>query len=192
MVKNTIFLFFLMLCGLCIAQNRPEREHRILKSQFPTTELSSKFDNKEFKKVKYHKEVSTDSIVYSIKLKKERLYYQLFFTEEGKLTTAALKVKEVDISDETFQKISSYLANTFLKHKVLEMQQQYNVTKANDEAVTLKKAFQNLILSQNIFRFYIKGKTESDKKDMFLFFDADGNFLRSKEALPKNHDRILY
>lgn len=192
MAKNLILSFFLMLYSICIAQNRPEREHRILKKQFPTTELSSKFDSKEFKKVKYYKEVSTNSVVYSIKLKKERLYYQLFFTEDGKLTTAALKVKEVDIPDETFQKISGYLTNTFLKYRVLEMQQQYNVAKATDKEKTLKNTFQNLILPDNIFRFFVKGKIGNTKEEKFFFFDANGNFLRSKAALPKNHDRVLY
>lgn len=191
-MKKNITLFTLFFSIFCFAQNKPEREHRILKKQFPETKFAVKLNNKEFKKVKYYKEISTENITYSIKLKKERLYYQLFFTKDGKLTTTALKVKEVDIPNDTFTKIKAHLNNTFQKYKILEMQQQYHVTKTTDRAKTLKNTFQNLMLPQNIFRFYVKGKTDTNKKELFFFFDADGNHLKTIEALPKNHDRVLY
>jgi len=191
-MKRTLTLFALLLSVFCFAQNKIEREHRILKRQFPATQYSIAALGENVKKMKYYKEVDSSRTVYSLKFKKQRLHYQMDFTPEGQLTTISFGITEDDMESEVFENIIAELTRKYNKVRILKMQQQYKVTSKETEVKTFKNAFQNLMLPSNVYKLTVKSKNNGKKVNLHYFFDAKGSLISVKDVLPTNYDRVLY
>ncbi|WP_324025082.1 hypothetical protein QSV08_17970 [Maribacter sp. BPC-D8] len=195
-MKNNLIKIILAAClfsfQLGHSQYKNEREHRILKSQFPAAAIVNINENvSDFKRIKFYKETDSTIISYEAKLKKDKLWYGIEFDEEGTLEAIEILIKVTDIPNDTYDKITGYLNNNFAKYKIRKLKQQYP---SNNEAVgeTFKNAFQNLILPSNNYQVVIADKTDKGSIDYEILFDADGNFKKSKTSLPPNYDHVLY
>jgi len=174
------------------SQYKYEREHRILKSQFPALAIANITENvTDFKRIKYYKETDSTKISYEAKLKKDKLWYSIEFNEEGTLEDIEILIKPTDIPNDTYAKILDYLNNTFTKYKIKRLQQQYS---SNNEVVEdiFKNAFQNLMLPSNNYEIVVVGKKDKGYLDYEILFDADGNFKNTRTSLPPNYDHVLY
>jgi len=174
------------------SQYKYEREHRILKSQFPALAIANIEQNvTDFKRIKFYKETDSTKISYEAKLKKDKLWYSIEFNEEGTLEDIEILIKPTDIPNDTYAKILDYLNNNFTKYKIKRLQQQYP---SNNEVVEdiFKNAFQNLMLPSNNYEIVVVGKKEKGYLDYEILFDADGNFKKTRTSLPPNYDHVLY
>ncbi len=191
--RAVLFVSVLFMSSMAMAQIKLEREHRVKKSQFPVNGrlfMESKIG--PVKKLRYYKEVDSSTIHYTSKFKKDRLHYGVHFSEDGQFQKVDITVKEIDIPQDSWENITFLLEQHFTKYRIKKILQQYKVTKDQPEAATLKKAFQNLILPDMTYMVWAKGKTDDKCQEYRILFDAEGNLLHFKKALPPNYDHILY
>lgn len=180
--------FFLLLAihSLGSSQTAPEREHRIKRSQFPLVEAG--LVPAEAKNLKYYKEVDTSTTTYILKFRLKKMEYHMDMDELGQMRQLGFGVGEVDIPQETYALISDFLEDNFQKAKIRRILQFY----PGDSYNALKNAYQNLILPSNTYQLLFRGKRGKGSKEYIATFDADGNILKIRDALPANFDRILY
>lgn len=174
------------------AQYKYEREYRIRKSQFPNNALEL-IEEKvtDAKRIKFYKETDSAKVSYEAKLKKDRLWYSIEFSEEGVLEDIEILIKTTDIPDATLSKIEAYLNQNFKKYRIKRLQQQYTA-RTDALETTLRNAFQNLILPTNNYELMVVGKKDDGYMDYEILFDADGNFKNQRTSLPPNYDHVLY
>lgn len=185
-------LFVFIGTSLCQGQNREEREHRIRKSQFPTVQLDSLAIGPRIKQKRYYKEVDSLQTTYIFKFKKDRLHYFLSYDDTGNLVTSGFRVNEIDIPEETYQKIEGYLSDTYEKFRIKRIFHEYPVVNTESDTPDLTDTFQNLMLSGNAYKLIVFVKNSTGRHELDLWFKADGSLIRKRPALPMNHDRILY
>lgn len=193
--KKYVYLILISVfscCQLSFAQKTYEREFRIRKSQFPSAAHTLIENNIEgVKRLKFYQETDSNKVSFKAKLKKDKLWYNLDFDKEGVLEKIEILINSTDIPNDTYLNIENYLNNNFYKYRIKKLQQQYY---SNNDTLeeTFKKAFQNLILSSNMYEIVIAGKKERGYLDYEIQFDADGNFKKIRTALPSNYDHVLY
>lgn len=188
-----IVLVTLLMAWTSIAQVKVERQHRIKKTQFP--QVAHEFMKeklKDLKNIRFYKETDTSKVSYEAKFKKDKLFYGLGFDEYGKLQDIVIIIKYLDIPKETWTNITLVLEEKFNKYKVRQMQQQYPVTSSQNIDITLKNAFQNLMIPSINYELLVSGKIDDERMDYELLFSANGDFVRMKESLPANYDHVLY
>ena len=187
----SVVLFFFCVITT-VAQNKIEREHRILKSQFPEIGYTKETLGDNVKKIKYYKEVGTEDVVFTAKFKKVKLRYQMQYSNEGDLQNIGFRVEELDFPAEVLLNIKSQFNSSLENYKIRRMYQQYPVASKEEEASVFKSAFQNLITSSIAYKFVVKGKKDGDKVYKEFWFNSDGVLLRTRNMLPANFDRVLY
>ncbi|MFS4445653.1 hypothetical protein [Maribacter sp. 2307UL18-2] len=188
-----IALLWLLGSGALLAQNKYEREYRIRKSQFPEKALhyiSEKLE--DAKRIRFYKETDSAKTSYEAKFKKDRLWYSVEFSEKGALEDIEILIKPVDIPNESFSRIETYLTRSFLKYRIRRLQQQYPITSEEPAETTVKNAFQNLMLPSINYELIVSGKKEKAFEQFEILFDADGNFIAIRKSLPPNYDHVLY
>lgn len=194
MKKSNILLLtlFFFCANILSAQLKYEKEFRIRKSQFPEKALLLVLENvTQAKKLKFYKEINASEISFDAKFKKDRLWYNIQFSEDGVLENITLKINSIDIPEESYKQMTDYLKNTFNTYKIKNIQQQYLVDKKDSEI--LKIAFQNLITPNIKYELTIQGKKNKKNSEEFqVLFDSDGKCIASKKSLPPNYDHILY
>lgn len=191
--RTILFASMLLLCASALSQTKLEGEHRIRKIQFPESSIlfmESKIDRA--KKIRYYREIDSNTIHYTAKFKKDRLYYGMRFSEDGNFEAVGIAVKTIDIPMDSWEGIIDFMKGNFSKYKVKKITQEYKVTKDQPEMVTLKNAFQNLLLPELTYNILAKGSIEGKNQNYEILFDSDGNFIRLKKSLPSNYDHILY
>ncbi len=177
--------------AVCFSQ-QIEREHRIRKSQFPQVNIGLMLNGSKTNKLRYYKEVDSLETTYILKFKMARLNYLLSFDDIGKLKISGFLVNEIDIPEETFQKIKAYLSDSYEKSRIKRIFQQYPATITENAKSALTITFQNLLLPSNVYKLIVIGKNDNKNNEYDLWFTADGNLIRKRLSLPMNHDRILY
>lgn len=185
------FLIFSAIPGF--SQDRYEREHRIVKSQFPDKAhnlLGEKLTG--IRKTRFYKEADSSGVHFTARFKKDRLRYYFEFDPAGTLTNIAFDVREVDIPAESWDGITRYLKDHFTRYRIRAMQQQYQVSDDEDEEMTITNAMQNLILSALNYEILVTGHANGQKGSYDMWFDASGNLVRKRNSLPANHDHVLY
>jgi len=188
-MKYSLFVYIFLISTFCFSQHI-EREHRIRKSQFPTLQKDVMIlEQKKFKKVRYYKEVDSVETTYLIKFKRDRLHYFLAYDPNGKLINSGFRIKEIDIPEDTVEKIKAVLTHSYGKSRIRRIHQLYPTT---SDATSLTNTFQNLILPSNIYRLMVITKNDQGTTEYDFWFNAEGDLLRNRQALPMNHDRVLY
>lgn len=194
MKRFKILLVLLFLGnGILFAQNKYEREYRIRKSQFPEKALNYISEKLEdAKRIRFYKETDSTKSSYEAKFKKDRLWYSVEFDKDGFLEDVEILIKPLDIPNESFEKIESYLSEYFLKYRIRRLQQQYPITEEESPEKTIKNAFQNLMLPSINYELIVSGKKEKTFEQFEILFDAKGNFVSIRKSLPPNYDHVLY
>lgn len=192
-IFGPIIIFFIFLCYCpSQAQQKYEREFRILKSQFPTEAITLINNNvQHVKRLKYYKEVDSSTTRFEAKFKKDKLWYGIEFNEKGILERIQIVIKPTDIPNDTYIQIKDHLNNIFTKFRIRKIQQQYSSKNSTIEE-TFKNAFQNLILPSISYEIQVSGKKAKGNIEYELIFNADGKQQHTRTALPQNYDRILY
>jgi len=193
--RCTIILLFIFLGFgyFSNAQNKYEREHRIRKVQFPQNALGYiKEKLQDAKRIRFYKEIDSNKISYEAKFKKDRLWYSVEFDKDGTLEDIEILIKPVDIPEEAYEAMNTYLANSFKKYRIRKIQQQYPFSEEESPENTIKNAFQNLMLPSINYELIISGKKEKGFNQFEVLFDAEGNFKSIRQSLPPNYDHVLY
>lgn len=175
------------------AQNKYEREFRIRKSQFPENAYSTLKEHiQNAKRIRFYKEIDSAKTSYEIKFKKDRLFYSIEFDSTGELEDVEILIQEVDIPNESYGAIESYLKANFAKFRIRKIQQQYVRSAFGTVSNTLKNAFQNIIDPRINYELIIGAKTDGYYQDYEILFDAQGKFISLRKSLPANYDHVLY
>lgn len=188
-----VLVLVLFQFSMVNSQVKVEREHRIKKNQFPETAhefIQEKLE--EAKKIRFYKETDTTKISYEAKFKKDKLYYSIEFDESGKLEDIEISIKEVDVPEDSWSKITKFLNEKFTKFKIRKIQQQYPITSDETAETTLNNAFQNLLIPSLNYELMVRGKIQDVHSDFEILFGAEGEFIKMKESLPANYDHVLY
>ncbi len=191
--RRVMIFVCLISCTIIQAQVKYEREFRIKKSQFP--EKAHLFIEKELngaRKIRFYKEIDGAKRSYEAKFKKDRLFYSVEFDENGLLEDIEILINKIDVPEDSFSKIISYLDKEFKKYKIRKIQQQYSVIAFGNPETTLEKAFQNLLDPKISYELIVSGKKEKEYRDFEVQFNADGSFLQLRKSLPANYDHVLY
>ena len=172
---NLLLVFVLLYANSLSAQLQYERAFRIRKSQFPEKALLLVQENvTNIKKLKFYKEIDASKTSFDAKFKKDRSWYSMQFSEGGTLGNIALKIKNIDIPEESYAQILTYLEQIFSSYKIKNIQQQY-VVDENDVAI-LRIAFQNLITPNIKYELLVQGKKNKKGSEEFkILFHADGS-----------------
>ncbi|TLP82612.1 hypothetical protein [Maribacter sp. ACAM166] len=195
MKKKFILVIFASLffcCNYGLAQYKYEREFRIRKSQFPPDALVLIKDNvQELKRLKFYQETDSTRVSFEAKFKKDKLRYSIEFNSDGVLEGIEILIQPIDIPNDTYTNIESYLNNTFSKYRIKLLKQQYC---SNNDSLekTFKNAFQNLILPSINYEVIVIGKKDKGYSDYEILFDAEGNLKSIKTSLPSNYNHVLY
>ncbi len=176
-----------------IAQATYEREHRIKKNQFPQTahDLIANEITK-VKRLRFYRETDSVQTSFKAKFKKDRLRYSMGFDSEGILEDVEILIKEIDVPNDTFTSIESYLNQSYTKYQIRKILQQYPAKKTEEIKKTLQEAFQNLLLPSVNYKLIVMCKTEDGSLDFEFLFDSDGNLKKKRALLPPNYDHVLY
>lgn len=186
-------LLWILGAGILFAQNKYEREYRIRKSQFPEqalTYISEKLE--DAKRIRFYKETDSTKTSYEAKFKKDRLWYSVEFSENGTLEDIEILIKPVDIPNDSFSRMETYLSDYFVKYRIRRLQQQYPITSEESPETTIKNAFQNLMLPSINYELIVSGKKEKVFEQFEILFNAQGNFVSLRKSLPPNYDHVLY
>ena len=190
---SLVFLIFLFCCLFAKAQNKYEREYRILKSQFPDNALQLIANKLEgVKRLKFYKETDSAKTSFEAKFKKDRLWYSVEFNSDGILEDIEIVIEPIDVPSETFNAITGYLKTKFSKYRIKKIQQQYPVSLIENERTTIKNAFQNLILPSINYECIVAGKKDKNYLEYEVLFNAQGSFKQIRQSLPPNYDHVLY
>lgn len=191
-LSRVLALLFLMFGILALAQNKYEREYRIKKSQFPEKALGQIEEKlKGARNIRFYKETDSTKVVYKIKFKKNRLKYSAGFNEDSTLEDIEILIKPVDIPNDAYKAINKYLQKEFIKYRIQKIHQQYPIGN-NSVEITIKNAFQNLILASIKYELIVSGKKNKGYERFEALFDSEGNFEKIWKSLPPNYDHVLY
>jgi len=175
------------------AQYKYEREYRIRKVQFPEKALNYIQEKlTDAKRIRFYKETDSSKVSFEAKFKKDRLWYSIEFDKEGMLEDIEILITPADIPDDSFSKIKQYLSESFKKHRIRKIQQQYPFSETESPETTIKNAFQNLMLPSINYELIVSGKKEKATEQFEVLFDAEGNFKFIRQSLPPNYDHVLY
>ncbi|MEJ2583982.1 MAG: hypothetical protein P8Z38_02725 [Robiginitalea sp.] len=187
----SLLLLFLGLSGY--AQIKSEREFRIKKSQFPVISFEKAQPYLEgVRRLRFYKEIDAGRVSYEIKFKKARLHYSVEFSDAGDLEDIEVRIKPVDIPEESWKLMEDHLSGAFQKYKVRKIQQQYRRSTFPSDSVTFRNAFQNLLLPEIRYELIVHAKTADGYRDFEITYDARGSFIGMKKSLPPNYDHVLY
>ena len=188
-----VFILMLFLGITGFAQVKSEREFRIKKAEFPIASLENAEPHLEgVRKLRFYKEIDAGKVSYEIKFKKGRLHYSVEFSDSGELEDIEVRIKPVDIPEESWKAIEGHLSGSFLKHKVRKIQQQYRRASFPSDSVTFRNAYQNLLLPEIRYELMVYTKTADGYRDYEITYDARGTFIMMKQSLPPNYDHVLY
>lgn len=191
---NSIWLVFLLIWAIPVfGQYKPEREHRIKKSQFPEAALTFvKEQIPNVRKKRYYQETDSSDVSYRMKFRKQRLQYRALFNNEGALQAIDFGISETDVPDEAMQQMTHYLDKAFARYQIRALVQQYVVTDDEPMEKFLRNAFQNLLLPGIRYEVLLSSKQTGSYADYEICFDSQGSFKRQRIALPPNFDHVLY
>jgi len=188
-----VLVLVLFQFSMVNSQVKVEREHRIKKNQFPETAHDFiKEKLQDAKKLRFYKETDTAKISYEARFKKDKLYYSIEFDESGKLEVIEILIKEVDVPEDSWSKITKFLNEKFNKFKIRKIQQQYPIASDQTVEITLNNAFQNLLIPSLNYELLVRGKIHDEHADYEILFGAEGDFIKMRESLPANYDHVLY
>lgn len=191
--KIVCLVFVLTCAGWGHSQETSEREYRIKRSEFPLIAYEFvKTELNNVKKLRFYKERDSARTLYKAKFKKAKLYYSLEFDATGGLNNIEVLITRVDIPDDSFSVIQTYLGKNFKLFKIHKISQQYLVSDEIPLKTTIKNAFQNLIISSLNYELFISSKSNKERHEYEILFDSEGNFIRIRELVAPNYDHILY
>ena len=174
-------------------QYKPEREHRIKKSQFPEAAIALvEARIPDARRKRYYRETDSSFVSYRVKFRKERLQYRAFFGKEGRLQAMDIGITPTDVPDETMERMMASLDIAFSSYKIHAMRQQYVLGEGESMETLLRNTFQNLLLPDVRYELQLSGKEAKGGRDYEVTFDAEGNLIGRRRALPPNYDHVLY
>ena len=191
--KQFLFIAVFSFCIQGTAQATYEREHRIKKNQFPI-EAQDLIANEitKVKRLRFYRETDSAKTSFRAKFKKDRLRYSMGFDSDGILEDVEILIKEIDVPNDTFTAVVSYLNQSYTNYQIRKILQQYPVKETEEIKKTLKEAFQNLLLPSVNYKFIVMRKTEDGNVDFEFLFDSEGNLKNKRALLPPNYDHVLY
>ena len=200
--KFTCFVLFLMAVISLQAQDKDdikdkdkekhEKETRIEESEFPPKALAKITPYLEdAKRVRFYKEVDSLKKSYEVKFRLGKLHYSVEFDPRGELEDVEFIIKDNDIPEESWSRISGYLNHNFNKPRVLKIQQQYPRNGRTAQRV-FKDAFQNLILPYINYELIFTSNEEEGFQAYEGLFNVRGQRLSIRKSLVADYDHLLY
>lgn len=174
------------------SEDKHEKETRIEESEFPEkalTKISPYLE--DAKRIRFYKEVDSLKKSYEVKFRLGKLHYSVEFDPQGELEDVEFIIKENDVPEESWSRITAYLNHNFNKPRVLKIQQQYPKNGKTAQRV-FKDAFQNLILPYINYEIIFTSNEEEGFQGYEGLFNARGQRLSIRKSIVADYDHLLY
>ncbi len=170
-------LFLVLTHCFTAAQQTNEKAHRIKKNKFPEPALDYITTNlKDIKHTRFYKEINSSKASYRARFKKDRLWYGIGFNQTGIPKYIEIEIKSIDIPEDAFEAITSYLETNFTSYNIRKLKQIYPVIHENELKKTVKDAFQNLLLPSINYEATIRAKKEKKVQFRKIIFNSEGRY----------------
>lgn len=188
---NCLVFITLILSQFALSQDKMELERLITADEFPQQALLeiNPYLN-DARSVKYFQESDGAKFSFEVKFKKGKLRYSVEFDPQGLLEDVEIEIKEVDIPSASLEALKQDLNTRFTRIKFSKIQQQYPHTPDKEVSVTLRNAFQNLLLPEIRYELIVKGKEGKKYQSYEILYDAQGTFLSKR--LVRYSDKRIY
>ncbi|MHA7842160.1 MAG: hypothetical protein ACX93I_02495 [Winogradskyella sp.] len=192
-MKLKALIVLLCFYQFVFGQTKNEKEERITESEFPEAaiEVIKGLPN-DCKRLRFYKETDGKKQSFEVKFKYKRKRYSLEFSEDGVIEDLEVLTKFKLLSERVKVKINDYFKDSFKKHKIIKLQQQY-VYSVELNAIT----FVNNIVkntSSEAPNLEIIAEVKSDKeRDVREFtFNPLGEFVNFRILNTTSYEHVLY
>ena len=188
-----VLLAWFAVQAVGLAQATHERAFRIRKSQFPSSALEQATPYLDgVKRIRFYQETDSSQKSFDIRFKKDRLHYSARYQSEGALQAVELGIGPIDIPGASWEAIGEHLNTAFGKYRIVQIMQQYPRAAFASDTETFRNAYQNLLLPEIRYKITFRARSGSGQKTWEAVYDASGQLLSFREALPTNYDHVLY
>lgn len=194
MMKFKHIILLLLLSPISLSsQTKNEKESRIQLSEFPQNAQSTMHSIiEDVKRVRHYKEIDNDQVSFESKFKYKRHWYSAEFSRLGILEDVEVTIKKSDLDEDIFKTIIAYLKNTFLKHDIIKIQEQYVIDSSTDAKDFITTVFENRQAINSNYEIVIAVKTENHWELKEMTFGFKGEFLSSRHIQQGSYEYIMY
>lgn len=176
-----ILLFFGVITGPLVAQNKIEREFGIKEKEVPKEASDWLYDAFETtKRPKWYKELSESGFSYEAKFKHEGKFHSVEFDSLGRVEDVEIELKVGELSKEAQSGLNTYFSGAYKNSDLKRIQIQYS-----GEPNDLEDFFDENMLEGILIHYEIEyiGLDEFGDSQLWEGLFSDGGLLLSKRKI---------
>lgn len=175
-MKHILSILLFLFPFIIFAQVKIEKEKRVGVSEVPQKAISFIEDLfPEVDKTKWYQETNENGESYEAKLKWEKRYYSVKFTENGRIEDIEFVFPWDEIEEPIQNAINLELTSQFKKYKLGKIQIQL----IGDEEYLKRLIQENEINTiKGNYEIVVQAKKDKEMKPWELLFDKDGKLLK--------------
>lgn len=163
------------------AQEKTEREYGIKKRDVPQPSIEWMQDAFEgYKKIKWYYEESSGKNSYEAKLKWKDRHYSVEFDTAGIIEDIEMIVQFGELPEITCNNISDWMNATYLKHKILKVQEQLRGDPDDLEDFIDEDETEGI---EVFYEIEYQGKTETENELWEGLFDSRGVNIQARKIV---------
>lgn len=187
----SILLFFWMISGALLAQDKIEREFRVEEKVVPKEAKDWLYDAFETtKKPKWYQEVFESGYSYEAKFKLKGKYYSVEFDSLGWIQDVEIEIDFDQLSNEVKTGLEAHLGSDYKNSDIKRIQIQYS-GKPDD----LEDFFDENSLEGILTRFEIEfiGPDEAGSLELWEgLFSENGNLIRKRKIVLTPSENLVF
>lgn len=188
-MKKLLLSLSLIIASLyAVSQTKIEREYRIRANNVPANAINY-IDSLSLKKVKWYKEINSETSSYEAKFRLNKNKYSIEFDSLGKLEDIEVEINLKSLSNDTKNIICSQLDSIFEKCKITKIQKQYKTTALN---LLMFISNKEATIKLNGYEIVVKGKENGSNNIYELFFSGDAILETKSVIVLKNTDHLEF
>ncbi|WP_439152919.1 hypothetical protein [Winogradskyella sp.] len=188
---TTLLVFSFIQFSVC--QTKKEKEERIKLSEFPVLAQSVvELLPQKCKRLKFYKETDGNKQSFEAKFKYKREYYSIEFAKNGIVEDIEVITKFKSIGDSIEKHIKGYFKASFVKYKVIKIQQQFVYSKDLDTVEFVRNVISKNSKIYPKFEIIAEVKTENERTIREFTFNKSGAFISFRFLNTTSYEHVLY
>jgi hypothetical protein len=189
LLKNFIILLFLIGINT-YSQQKYEKEFRIKTADVPQAALAFVAELNLGKRIKWYKEIGLNQTSFEAKTNYKNKKYSIEFAPNGILEDVEIEINKLEIPNNSFTEINTYLTSNFNKFAFVKIQVQYLGSNANMIQFLKFENKHTFITTQ--YECVIAAKVNGAYKTFEVLFAGNGQFINKKEIVTRNAAHLEY
>ena len=190
MLLKKLVILLLLIGFNAFGQQKFEKEFRVKEIDVPQVALEFVAELNFGKQIKWYKEIGLNKTSFEAKTKYKNKKYSIEFTPNGYLEDVEIEINKLDIPNNAFTEINTYLTSKFNKFAFVKIQIQYLGSNAN--MIQFLKFENNKTLITTQYECVITAKMDGTYKTFELLFSENGQFINKKEIITRNAAHLEY